>query len=397
MSKRLFTSESVTEGHPDKIADAISDAVLDSLLAQDPMSRVACETLVTTGQVHVAGEVTTNGFADVMNLVRETVLNIGYDHSEKGLNGNSCGISVSIGAQSQDIAMGVDQALEKRTAKSSDPLDSQGAGDQGLMFGYASRETPELMPLPIAIAHRLAERLTAVRKSGALPYLRPDGKTQVTIEYEGDKPVRIDTIVLSTQHAPEVSLERQLTPEIIDSVIKPVLKTFDNPSNDVKTFINPTGRFVIGGPMGDAGLTGRKIIVDSYGGMARHGGGAFSGKDPSKVDRSAAYAMRWVAKNIVGAGLADRCEVQVAYAIGKAQPVGLFIETFATEKVPLAQISDAVLKTFDLRPAAIIRDLNLLRPIYSKTSAYGHFGRELPEFTWEKLDRVDSLKQNLKG
>lgn len=397
MSKRLFTSESVTEGHPDKIADAISDAVLDSLLAQDPMSRVACETLVTTGQVHVAGEVTTNGFADVMNLVRETVLNIGYDHSEKGFDGNSCGISVSIGSQSQDIAMGVDQALENRTAKSSDPLDSQGAGDQGLMFGYASRETPELMPLPIAIAHRLAERLTAVRKSGALPYLRPDGKTQVTIEYDGDKPVRIDTIVLSTQHAPEVSLERQLTPEIIDSVIKPVLKTFEISSNEVKTFINPTGRFVIGGPMGDAGLTGRKIIVDSYGGMARHGGGAFSGKDPSKVDRSAAYAMRWVAKNIVGAGLADRCEVQVAYAIGKAQPVGLFIETFATEKVPLSQISDAVLNTFDLRPAAIIRDLNLLRPIYSKTSAYGHFGRELPEFTWEKLDRVDSLKQNLKG
>jgi len=397
MSKRLFTSESVTEGHPDKIADAISDAVLDSLLAQDPMSRVACETLVTTGQVHVAGEVTTNGFADVMNLVRETVLNIGYDHSEKGFDGNSCGISVSIGSQSQDIAMGVDQALENRTAKSSDPLDSQGAGDQGLMFGYASRETPELMPLPIAIAHRLAERLTVVRKSGALPYLRPDGKTQVTIEYDGDKPVRIDTIVLSTQHAPEVSLERQLTPEVIDSVIKPVLKTFDITSNEVKTFINPTGRFVIGGPMGDAGLTGRKIIVDSYGGMARHGGGAFSGKDPSKVDRSAAYAMRWVAKNIVGAGLADRCEVQVAYAIGKAQPVGLFIETFATEKVPLSQISDAVLKTFDLRPAAIIRNLNLLRPIYSKTSAYGHFGRELPDFTWEKLDRVDSLKQNLKG
>jgi S-adenosylmethionine synthetase len=397
MSKRLFTSESVTEGHPDKIADAISDAVLDSLLAQDPMSRVACETLVTTGQVHVAGEVTTNGFADVMNLVRETVLNIGYDHSEKGFDGNSCGVSVSIGSQSQDIAMGVDQALENRTAKSSDPLDSQGAGDQGLMFGYASRETPELMPLPIAIAHRVAERLTAVRKSGALPYLRPDGKTQVTIEYDGDKPVRIDTIVLSTQHAPEVSLERQLTPEIIDSVIKPVLKTFEISSNEVKTFINPTGRFVIGGPMGDAGLTGRKIIVDSYGGMARHGGGAFSGKDPSKVDRSAAYAMRWVAKNIVGAGLADRCEVQVAYAIGKAQPVGLFIETFATEKVPLSQISDAVLNTFDLRPAAIIRDLNLLRPIYSKTSAYGHFGRELPEFTWEKLDRVDSLKQNLKG
>lgn len=397
MSKRLFTSESVTEGHPDKIADAISDAVLDSLLTQDPLSRVACETLVTTGQVHVAGEVTTNGFADVMNLVRETVLNIGYDHSDKGFDGNSCGISVSIGSQSQDIAMGVDKALENRTSNSSDPMDLQGAGDQGLMFGYASRETAELMPLPIAIAHRLAERLTSVRKSEALAFLRPDGKTQVTIEYEGDKPVRIDTIVISSQHSPEVNLEKELNPGIIDNVIKPVLKSFDISSEGVKIFINPTGRFVIGGPMGDAGLTGRKIIVDSYGGMARHGGGAFSGKDPSKVDRSAAYAMRWVAKNIVGAGLADRCEVQVAYAIGKAQPVGLFIETFGTEKIPLTQISEAVLRTFDLRPAAIIRDLNLLRPIYGKTSAYGHFGRELPEFTWEKLDRVESLKKNLKG
>ena len=397
MAKRLFTSESVTEGHPDKIADAISDAVLDSLLTQDPKSRVACETLITTGQVHVAGEVTTNGFADVMNLVRETVLNIGYDHSEKGFDGNSCGISVSIGSQSQDIAMGVDKALEKRTSNSSDPLDLQGAGDQGLMFGYASRETAELMPMPIAIAHRLAERLTKVRKDGTLPYLRPDGKTQVTIEYDGDRPVRIDTVVISTQHSPEVDLDKQLSPEILNTVIKPVLSTFNISAEGVKTYINPTGRFVIGGPMGDAGLTGRKIIVDSYGGMARHGGGAFSGKDPSKVDRSAAYAMRWVAKNIVGAGLADRCEVQVAYAIGKAQPVGLFIETFGTEKIPVSQLSESVLKTFDLRPAAIIRDLDLLRPIYGKTSAYGHFGRELAEFTWEKLDRVDSLQKNLKG
>lgn len=397
MAKRLFTSESVTEGHPDKIADAISDAVLDSLLTQDPKSRVACETLVTTGQVHVAGEVTTNGFADVMNLVRETVLNIGYDHSDKGFDGNSCGISVSIGSQSQDIAMGVDKALEKRTSNSSDPLDLQGAGDQGLMFGYASRETAELMPIPIAIAHRLAERLTKVRKDGSLPFLRPDGKTQVTIEYDGDRPVRIDTVVISSQHSPEVDLDKQLSPEILNTVIKPVLSTFDISAEGVKTYINPTGRFVIGGPMGDAGLTGRKIIVDSYGGMARHGGGAFSGKDPSKVDRSAAYAMRWVAKNIVGAGLADRCEVQVAYAIGKAQPVGLFIETFGTEKIPVSQLSESVQKTFDLRPAAIIRDLDLLRPIYGKTSAYGHFGRELAEFTWEKLDRVDSLQKNLKG
>ena len=367
------------------------------MLTQDPKSRVACETLVTTGQVHVAGEVTTNGFADVMNLVRETVLNIGYDHSEKGFDGNSCGISVSIGSQSQDIAMGVDKALEKRTSNSSDPLDLQGAGDQGLMFGYASRETAELMPMPIAIAHRLAERLTKVRKDGSLPYLRPDGKTQVTIEYDGDRPVRIDTVVISSQHSPDVDLDKQLSPEVLNTVIKPVLSTFDISAEGVKTYINPTGRFVIGGPMGDAGLTGRKIIVDSYGGMARHGGGAFSGKDPSKVDRSAAYAMRWVAKNIVGAGLADRCEVQVAYAIGKAQPVGLFIETFGTEKIPVSQLSECVLKTFDLRPAAIIRDLDLLRPIYGKTSAYGHFGRELAEFTWEKLDRVDSLQKNLKG
>ncbi len=397
MQTRLFTSESVTEGHPDKIADAISDAVLDSLLEQDSRSRVACETLITTGQVHVAGEVTTNGFADVMNLVRETVLNIGYDSSEKGFDGNSCGVSVSLGSQSQDIAQGVDHAVEERLAKSSDPFDLQGAGDQGLMFGYATRETKELMPLPIAIAHRLAERLSAVRKNGDLPYLRPDGKTQVTVKYDGDKAIGIDTVVISSQHAPEIDLVKQLEPEIRESVIDPILKNFDINISDMKVLVNPTGRFVIGGPMGDAGLTGRKIIVDTYGGMSRHGGGAFSGKDPSKVDRSAAYAMRWVAKNIVAAGLADKCEVQVAYAIGKAQPVGLFVETFGSEKIPVEQISSAVLEVFDLRPAAIISDLNLLRPIYSKTSSYGHFGRELPEFTWESTNRVTKLANSVKG
>ena len=397
MAKRLFTSESVTEGHPDKIADAISDAVLDSLLSQDPKSRVACETLITTGQVHVAGEVTTNGYADVMGLVRDTVLNIGYDSSDKGFDGNSCGVSISIGQQSQDIAVGVDHAVEERIAKSSDPLDLQGAGDQGLMFGYATRDTQTLMPLPIAMAHRLAEELSQQRKNGTLSFLRPDGKTQVSIEYDGDKPVRLDTVVISSQHAPDVDLEKTLAPEIKKHVIDPVIATFDLPSTEVRILVNPTGRFVIGGPMGDAGLTGRKIIVDTYGGMARHGGGAFSGKDPSKVDRSAAYAMRWVAKNVVASGLADRCEVQVAYAIGKAQPVGLFVETFGTEKIPVAQISDAVLNVFDLRPAAIIRDLNLLRPIYSKTSAYGHFGRELAEFTWEKTDRAKALAEAVKG
>jgi S-adenosylmethionine synthetase len=397
MAVRLFTSESVTEGHPDKIADAISDAVLDSLLSQDPKSRVACETLITTGQVHVAGEVTTDGYADVMSLVRETVLNIGYDSSEKGFDGNSCGVSVSLGSQSQDIAVGVDHAVEERVSKSTDPFDLQGAGDQGLMFGFATRETKELMPLPIAMAHRLAERLSAVRKSGELAYLRPDGKTQVTVKYEGDKAVGIDTVVISSQHAPDVDLVKKLAPEIEESVIKPTLRTFDIDISDMKILINPTGRFVIGGPMGDAGLTGRKIIVDTYGGMSRHGGGAFSGKDPSKVDRSAAYAMRWVAKNIVAAELADKCEVQVAYAIGKAKPVGLFIETFGTEKIPVSQITSAVLNVFDLRPAAIIRDLDLLRPIYSKTSSYGHFGRELPEFTWEKTDRVKPLIDAVKG
>ena len=397
MAKRLFTSESVTEGHPDKIADAISDAVLDSLLAQDPKSRVACETLITTGQVHVAGEVTTEGYADVMGLVRETVLNIGYDSSEKGFDGNSCGVSISIGQQSPDIAVGVDHAFEERVAASKDPLDLQGAGDQGLMFGYATRDTKELMPLPIAMAHRLAERLSSERKSGQLGYLRPDGKTQVTIEYDGDKPVALNTVVISSQHAPEIDIEKKMAPEVKKFVIDPILASFELPASDVRILINPTGRFVIGGPMGDAGLTGRKIIVDTYGGMARHGGGAFSGKDPSKVDRSAAYAMRWVAKNIVAAGLAERCEVQVAYAIGKAQPVGLFVETFGTEKVPTQQISAALLQVFDLRPAAIIRDLNLLRPIYSKTSAYGHFGRELVEFTWEKTDRASALAAAVKG
>ena len=397
MAKRLFTSESVTEGHPDKIADAISDAVLDSLLSQDPKSRVACETLITTGQVHVAGEVTTDGYADVMGLVRETVLNIGYDSSEKGFDGNSCGVSISIGQQSPDIAVGVDHAFEERVAASKDPLDLQGAGDQGLMFGYATRDTKELMPLPIAMAHRLAERLSSERKNGQLGYLRPDGKTQVTIEYDGDKPVALNTVVISSQHAPEIDIEKKMAPEIKKFVIDPVLASFDLPASDVRILINPTGRFVIGGPMGDAGLTGRKVIVDTYGGMARHGGGAFSGKDPSKVDRSAAYAMRWVAKNVVAAGLADRCEVQVAYAIGKAQPVGLFVETFGTEKIPVQQISDALLKVFDLRPAAIIRDLNLLRPIYSKTSAYGHFGRELADFTWEKTDKASALAAAVKG
>ena len=396
MKNRLFTSESVTEGHPDKIADQISDAILDSLLSQDSKSRVAVETLITTGQVHVAGEVTTNGYADVMNIVRDTVLEIGYDSSDKGFDGNSCGVSISIGQQSQDIAQGVNDAFESRVSSSSDPLDLQGAGDQGLMFGYASNDTPELMPLPISLAHKLAEQLTKVRKDGTLSYLRPDGKTQVTIEYQGDKPVALNTVVISSQHASDIDLEKQLAPEVKKYVIDPIIKDLAIDTSSVRLLINPTGRFVIGGPMGDAGLTGRKIIVDTYGGMARHGGGAFSGKDPSKVDRSAAYAMRWVAKNVVAAGLADRCEVQVAYAIGKAQPVGLFVETFGTEKFDLSKISDAVKEVFDLRPAAIIRDLNLLRPIYGKTAAYGHFGRELPDFTWEKTDRAAALKALVK-
>ena len=396
MSKRLFTSESVTEGHPDKIADQISDAILDSLLAQDATSRVAVETLITTGQVHVAGEVTTNGYADVMGIVRDTVIGIGYDSSVKGFDGNSCGVSISIGQQSPDIAQGVDDAFEHRVSATADPLDLQGAGDQGLMFGYACDDTKELMPLPIWLAHELAQQLSQVRKSGALPYLRPDGKTQVTIEYDGDKAVALDTVVISSQHSEDVDVAKQLTPEIIAQVIDPILAKIDLPRKELRILINPTGRFVIGGPMGDAGLTGRKIIVDTYGGMARHGGGAFSGKDPSKVDRSAAYAMRWVAKNVVAAGLARRCEVQVAYAIGKAQPVGVFVETFGTETVPVQKIQSAVTSVFDLRPAAIIRDLNLKRPIYSQTAAYGHFGRELPNFTWEVTNRVAELQAAVK-
>jgi S-adenosylmethionine synthetase len=391
---RLFTSESVTEGHPDKIADAISDTVLDYLLEHDPKSRVAVETLLTTGLVVVAGEVTTTAYAPVAQLVRDKVLEIGYDSSDKGFDGNSCGVQVAIGSQSPDIAQGVDDAFEERVDGSGDELDRQGAGDQGLMFGYACDDTPELFPLPIKIAQTLAERLTAVRKDGTLSYLRPDGKTQVTIEYdEDDRPVRIDAVVVSSQHAEDVSQD-QLQKDIQVNVVEPVLDQFKDvvPSEGHKLYINPTGRFVVGGPMGDAGLTGRKIIVDTYGGMARHGGGAFSGKDPSKVDRSAAYAMRWVAKNIVAAGLARRAEVQVAYAIGKAAPMGVFVETFGTGVVPDEKIQEAVLEVFDLRPAAILRDLDLLRPIYAKTAAYGHFGRELPEFTWEKTDRADALK-----
>jgi S-adenosylmethionine synthetase len=391
VARRLFTSESVTEGHPDKIADQISDGVLDALLDGDPTSRVAVETLITTGQVHVAGEVTTKAYADIPAIVRETILRIGYDSSKKGFDGASCGVNVAIGSQSPDIAQGVDKALEWRDS-SGDQLDSQGAGDQGMMFGFACSETPELMPLPIALAHRLARRLSAVRKDGTIPYLRPDGKTQVTVEYDGLRPARLDTVVVSSQHAPDISLESLLAPDIREHVIGPELEGLGLQTEGYRLLVNPTGRFEIGGPMGDAGLTGRKIIVDTYGGYARHGGGAFSGKDPSKVDRSAAYAMRWVAKNVVAAGLAERCEAQVAYAIGKAQPVSLFVETFGTETVPVDRIEQAIGEVFDLRPAAIIRDLDLLRPIFQQTAAYGHFGRELPDFTWERTDRVAELK-----
>jgi S-adenosylmethionine synthetase len=390
---RLFTSESVTEGHPDKISDQISDSILDALLKEDPRSRVAVETLIMTGQVHVAGEVTTAGYADIPAIVRDVILGIGYDSSKKGFDGASCGVSVSIGAQSPDIAQGVDDAFESRTGLSEDDLlDRQGAGDQGLMFGYACTDTPELMPLPIALAHRLSQRLSAVRKNGSIPYLRPDGKTQVTVAYEGDKPVRLDTVVVSSQHAADIDLDTLLAPDVQELVVAPELAELGIDTEGYRLLVNPTGRFEIGGPMGDAGLTGRKIIVDTYGGMARHGGGAFSGKDPSKVDRSAAYAMRWVAKNVVAAGLATRCEVQVAYAIGKAQPVGVFVETFGTGVESNEKIGAAVLDVFDLRPAAIIRDLDLLRPIYAPTAAYGHFGRELPNFTWERTDRAEALK-----
>ncbi len=393
---RLFTSESVTEGHPDKICDAISDSILDALLTDDPMARVAVETLVTTGQVHVAGEVNTTAWADIPKIVRETVLEIGYDSSAKGFDGNSCGVNVAIGAQSPEIAQGVDHSHEVRVeGLSNDEIDRQGAGDQGLMFGYANTDTPEYMPLPIALAHRLARRLTEVRKTGILPYLRPDGKTQVTIEYDGDNAVRLDTVVISTQHAADIDLDNLLTPDIREKVLGSVLAELNIPTldtSDIRLLVNPTGKFVLGGPMGDAGLTGRKIIVDTYGGMARHGGGAFSGKDPSKVDRSAAYAMRWVAKNAVAAGLADRIEVQVAYAIGKAAPVGLFVETFGTEKIDTARIQAAISEVFDLRPGAIIRDLDLLRPIYAQTAAYGHFGRTDIDLPWESIDRADKLR-----
>jgi S-adenosylmethionine synthetase len=398
VTRRLFTSESVTEGHPDKIADQISDSILDALLEQDRASRVAVETLITTGQVHVAGEVTTEAYVDIPTIVRERILEIGYDSSRKGFDGASCGVNVAIGSQSADIAQGVDYAYEARTGENvEDPLDRQGAGDQGLMFGFAVDETPELMPLPIALAHRLAQRLTAVRKDGTVPYLRPDGKTQVTIEYVDDRPVRLATVVVSSQHASDIDLATLLQPDVEEHVVAPVLAELGIDIEGYRLLVNPTGRFEIGGPMGDAGLTGRKIIVDTYGGYARHGGGAFSGKDPSKVDRSAAYAMRWVAKNVVAAKLARKCEVQVAYAIGKAEPVGLFIETFGTETADPQRITDAILATFDLRPAAIIRDLDLLRPIYAQTAAYGHFGRELPDFTWERTDRAEQLAKLVNG
>jgi S-adenosylmethionine synthetase len=395
---RLFTSESVTEGHPDKICDAISDSVLDALLDQDPRSRVAVETLVTTGQVHVVGEVTTSAYVDISKIVRDRILDIGYDSSTKGFDGASCGVNVAIGAQSPDIAQGVDTAHEARVEGAVDPLDAQGAGDQGLMFGYAIRDTPELMPLPIALAHRLARRLTEVRKNGVLGYLRPDGKTQVTIQYAGNTAIRLDTVVLSTQHAEGIDLVKELAPDIRQHVVNTVLADLGHETLDTSDFrllVNPTGNFVVGGPMGDAGLTGRKIIVDTYGGWARHGGGAFSGKDPSKVDRSAAYAMRWVAKNVVAAGLAERVEVQVAYAIGKAAPVGLFVETFGSETVDPARIEKAITAVFDLRPGAIIRDLDLLRPIYAQTAAYGHFGRTDIDLPWERLDKVEDLKNSV--
>ncbi|MFN8068394.1 MAG: methionine adenosyltransferase [Mycolicibacterium insubricum] len=400
-SGRLFTSESVTEGHPDKICDAISDSILDSLLADDPKSRVAVETAVTTGQVHVIGEVTTSAreaFANINATVRERIREIGYDSSDKGFDYETCGVNIGIGAQSPDIAQGVDTAYETRVEGERDPLDLQGAGDQGLMFGYANTDTPEYMPLPIALAHRLSRRLTKVRKDGVLDYLRPDGKTQVTIQYDGNTALRLDTVVLSTQHADGVDLEGGLAPAIRETVVDVVLaelghETLD--TSDFKLLVNPTGKFVIGGPMGDAGLTGRKIIVDTYGGFARHGGGAFSGKDPSKVDRSAAYAMRWVAKNVVAAGLAERAEVQVAYAIGKAAPVGLFVETFGTENFDPARIQKAITSVFDLRPGAIVRDLDLLRPIYAQTAAYGHFGRDDLDLPWERLDKVEDLQNSV--
>ena len=394
---RLFTSESVTEGHPDKIADSISDAVLDALLAEDPASRVAVETLITTGLVVVAGEVSTTAWADVATLVRQRILEIGYNSSRVGFDGASCGVTVAIGSQSPDIAGGVNDSLEVRNHEDEDAASRQGAGDQGLMFGYACDETEQLMPLPIHLAHRLAARLTDVRKQGLLGYLRPDGKTQVTVRYEDGKPVGIETVVVSTQHDDGISLPDVMTPDIIREVILPVLGEHGYDGAAARIFVNPSGKFVVGGPMGDAGVTGRKIIVDTYGGMARHGGGAFSGKDPSKVDRSAAYATRWVAKNVVASGLAERCEVQVAYAIGRAHPVGFYLDTFGTGKVPNEQIVDAVNTTFDLRPASIIADLDLLRPIYRQFSTLGHFGRTEADATWERTDRAEALARAVKG
>ncbi len=392
MRKFTFTSESVTEGHPDKMADQVSDAVLDAILAQDPDSRVACETLLTTGLCVVSGEITTEAYVDIAKLARETINGIGYDNAKFGFDGNTCGVVVALDAQSADIAQGVDKSEEMRAGKSGeDLLNSQGAGDQGMMFGYACDETPDLMPLPIWLAHRLSERLTDVRKSGQIPYLRPDGKTQVSFEYENGRPVRLNNVLISTQHGEGVDRDTQIRPDLIEQVIMPTIPSQfagDNP----EIYINPTGRFVLGGPHADTGLTGRKIIVDTYGGMGRHGGGAFSGKDPSKVDRSAAYAARWVAKHVVASGAASRCEVQVAYAIGMAQPVSILVETFGTNTISEESIEDAVRATFDLRPAAIVRDLNLKRPIYKKTAAYGHFGRALPEFTWEQLSRLAEFK-----
>ena len=392
---RQFTSESVTEGHPDKICDQISDAILDAMLTEDPNARVAVETMVTTGLVHVAGEVSTTGYVEIPAIVRKTVLDIGYNSSSIGFDGASCGVSVSIGQQSPDIAQGVDSGLEVRDGGSSDPYELQGAGDQGLMFGYASNETSNFMPTAIALAHRLSEKLSEVRKSGQVDFLRPDGKTQVTIGYEGSTPRTVEAIVVSSQHNDKVS-QAEIHAAIREQVVNPILSESGLDFSNAKLFINPTGKFVIGGPQGDAGLTGRKIIVDTYGGASRHGGGAFSGKDPSKVDRSAAYAMRWVAKNVVASGAADRAEVQVAYAIGVANPVGIYLETFGTEKVDTQQIEKAIRDIFDLRPRAIVESLDLLRPIYRKTAAYGHFGRELPEFTWEKLNRVEELRSALK-
>ena len=388
--KKYFTSESVTEGHPDKIADQISDAVLDALLAEDPQSRVACETLVTTGQIHVAGEITTKAYVDIAKIARQTVVDIGYDRAKYGFDGNSCGVLISVDEQSSDIALGVDNSLETKGGAAQE----LGAGDQGMMFGYATNETDTYMPMPIYLADQLALQLTKVRKTGVLPYLRPDGKTQVTVEYENDKPVRVETVVVSSQHAPEITHE-QITQDIIREVVKKIIpaKMLDDKT---KYYINPTGRFVIGGPAGDCGLTGRKIIVDTYGGMARHGGGAFSGKDPSKVDRSAAYAARHVAKNVVAAGLADKCEIQLAYAIGVAQPVSILVDTFSTGKIAEDKIVELIKKNFQLSPSGIIRELDLLRPIYKKTAAYGHFGRKDVEFPWEKLDKVEALKKAVK-